>query len=116
MEINLSDDTSKTDKRNDVFSGFNKLQGGSGHTTLIGDSDRNTLMAGTGYTSIWGGAGNDKLVGKGDSSDKDGRTTFFFFAGDGRDVISNFTFLTPENRYDGINLSRRAGSSVKPVG
>ena len=49
------------------------------------------------------GAGNDKLIGKGDSADKDGSTTFFFFAGDGRDVISNFEFITPENRNVGID-------------
>ena len=111
VEINLTDGTGKLGKWDATFKGINKLQAGNGMSTLIGDDTRNTLIAGTGYTSMWGGAGNDKLIGKGNSTDKDGRTTFFFFAGDGRDVISDFTFLTPENRYDGIDDRINVGNS-----
>lgn len=111
VEINLADGTGKLGKWDATFKGINKLQAGNGMSTLIGDDTRNTLIAGTGYTSMWGGAGNDKLIGKGNSTDKDGRTTFFFFAGDGRDVISDFTFLTPENRYDGIDDRINVGDS-----
>ena len=67
-------------------------------STLIGDSNRNTLIAGNGYTSLRGGAGNDTLVGKGNSADKEGWTNFFFMAGDGRDVIKDFGFIMPDNR------------------
>lgn len=111
VEINLADGTGKLDMWDATFQGINKLQAGNGMSTLIGDDTRNTLIAGTGYTSMWGGAGNDKLIGKGNSADKDGRTTFFFFAGDGRDVISDFTFLTPNNRYDGIDDRINVGDS-----
>lgn len=111
VEINLADGTGKLGMWDATFSGINKLQAGDGMSTLIGDSSRNTLIAGNGYTSIWGGTGNDKLIGKGNSADKDGRTTFFFFAGDGHDVISDFTFLTPDNRYDGIDDRINVGDS-----
>lgn len=111
VEINLADGTGKLGMWDATFQGINKLQAGNGMSTLIGDDTRNTLIAGTGYTSMWGGAGNDKLIGKGNSADKDGRTTFFFFAGDGRDVISDFTFLTPDNRYDGIDDRINVGDS-----
>ena len=103
VNINLSDGTGKLGNWDATFSGFNKLQAGNGMSTLIGDSGRNTLIAGNGYTSIWGNAGNDTLIGKGGSADKFGKTTFFFLAGDGYDVISNFEFLTEENRYEGID-------------
>lgn len=111
VEINLADGTGKLGNWDVTFSGFNKLQAGNGMSTLIGDSGRNTLIAGTGYTSMWGGAGNDKLIGKGNSADKDGSTTFFFFAGNGRDVISDFTFLTHDNRYSGIADKINIGDS-----
>ena len=111
VEINLADGTGKIGTSDATFKGINKLQAGDGMSTLIGDDNINTLIAGTGYTSIWGGAGNDKLIGKGNSADKEGRTTFFFFAGDGHDVISDFTFLTPDNRYDGIDDKIDVGDS-----
>lgn len=111
VEINLADGTGKIGKWDATFKGINKLQAGNGMSTLIGDDNNNTLIAGNGYTSIWGGAGNDALIGRGNSVDKEGRTTFFFFAGDGRDVISDFTFLTPDNRYDGIDDRINVGDS-----
>ena len=63
--------------------------------------------------SLADGAGNDKLVGKGGSADKDSRTTFFFFAGDGRDVISNFEFITPESRNVGKDFRTLDASAVE---
>ena len=77
---------------------INKLQGGTGNSSLIGASNaNNTLVAGTGNTSMWGaGAGNDSLVGV--STDiKLGTTTFFYMKGDGRDSIENFEFRTYDN-------------------
>ena len=103
VNINLSDGTGKLGNWDATFSGFNKLQAGNGMSTLIGDSSRNTLIAGTGYTSMWGGAGNDTLIGEGGSADKEGSTTFFFLAGDGRDVITDFEFLNDQNRFDSID-------------
>ena len=102
IEINLADGTGKLGMWDATFSGINKLQAGDGMSTLIGDSGRNTLIAGNGYTSMWGGANNDTLIGKGGSSNKDGRTTFFFLAGDGHDVIYDFEFCAPDKRYSGI--------------
>ena len=101
LNINLNDGTGTLDKVNATFQGINKLQAGTGMATLIGSDNRDTLIAGDGYSSLWGGAGNDKLIGRASSTDKDGRTTFFFFAGDGHDVIYDFNFLTPQNYYSG---------------
>ena len=101
VEINLADGTGKLDKWDATFQGINKLQAGTGMATLIGSDNRDTLIAGDGYSSLWGGKGNDKLIGRASSTDKDGRTTFFFFAGDGHDVIYDFNFLTPQNYYSG---------------
>lgn len=101
LNINLDDGKGTLGSRNVSLEGINKVQAGDGFASLIGSNDKDTLIAGNVYTSIWGGAGNDKLVGKGNSAEKDGRTTFFFFAGDGHDTISDFGFITPENRYSG---------------
>lgn len=101
LNINLDDGTGTLGKVNATFQGINKLQAGTGMATLIGSDNRDTLIAGDGYSSLWGGKGNDKLIGRAGSTDKDGRTTFFFFAGDGHDVICDFNFLTPQNYYSG---------------
>ena len=83
------------------FYGINQIMAGDGNTTIIGSDANETLTAGNGYGSLWGAAGNDKLVGKADSATKNGRTSFFFFGGDGEDTVSNFEFLTRENRFSG---------------
>ena len=101
VSVNLAEGTGKLNNLNATFHGINKLQAGDGMSTLIGDSNRNTLIAGNGYTSLRGGAGNDTLVGKGNSDDKEGWTNFFFMAGDERDVIKDFGFITPDNRDSG---------------
>ncbi len=103
LNINLSNGTGKLGNLDATFQGFDKLQAGNGRSTLIGDYERNTLIAGTGDSSLWGDAGNDKLIGKGISHDKDGRTTFFFLEGDEHDFIYDFSFLTPENESKGID-------------
>ena len=85
------------------FKGINEVAAGSGQTTLIGAADENnTLIAGTGANSIWGGgASNDLLVGAAGNENKDDSTEFFFLAGDGKDTITNFEYVTP----DGYNTN-----------
>ena len=99
VEINLSDGTGTFGGDSVSFRGINKLQGGSGNNSLIGSAnENNTIVAGVGNTSMWGaGAGNDWLVGS-NSTVKSGATSFFFADGDGHDTITNFEFLTSENR------------------
>lgn len=72
------------------------IKGGAGLTTIIGSDKSDTILAGTGRSSVWGNRGNDLLIGN-NSADKSGRTEFFFFAGDGRDIIRDFDFLTEDN-------------------
>lgn len=97
--INLSDGTGTFGGDSVTFRGINKLQGGTGNNSLIGSADENnTIVAGAGQTSMWGaGAGNDWLVGS-TSTVKSGATSFFFADGDGHDTITNFEFLTSENK------------------
>ncbi len=42
------------------------------------------------------------MIGKSDSEDKDGSTTFFFLAGDEHDIIANFEFINEDNKYDDV--------------
>ncbi|MBR4384753.1 MAG: hypothetical protein IKP64_14505, partial [Selenomonadaceae bacterium] len=99
--VNLSDEPVVTDAGEKQFYGINYVAAGDGVSTLIGSSDNDTFIAGNGYGSLWGGAGDDNLIGKANSENKDGRTSFFFFAGDGNDTVSNFEFLTRENKISG---------------
>lgn len=95
--VNLSESIDNSNTSELMFEGITQVTAGGGYSSLIGSEANETLSAGTGNTSIWSGGGNDSMVGMGDSTDKKGRTTFFFLAGDGYDTIDNFTFLTPEN-------------------
>ena len=99
--VNLSDEPIVTDAGEKQFYGINSIAAGDGLSTLIGNAEKNTLVAGNGYGSLWGGAGDDNLIGKSDSADKNGMTSFFFFAGDGNDTVSNFEFITRENKTSG---------------
>ena len=79
-------------------SGINAVQLGEGESTVFGSAERETLAAGGGSATIWGSAGKDSMVGfTGNADDKNGSTTFGFIAGDGKDTISNFFFLTADN-------------------
>lgn len=102
VNVNLIQKKGSIGRSNVTFDGFNNLRAGDGRSTLIGSEDSDTIIAGNGFNSIWGARGNDILVGKGGSSDKDGSTTFFFLANDGRDTVSDFEFLTQENKNGGL--------------
>ena len=52
----------------DVFSGFENIEGGSANDTLTGDNNDNMLSGGSGNDSLTGGDGNDSLDG-GDGDD-----------------------------------------------
>ncbi|MBR1646191.1 MAG: hypothetical protein IJ685_05360 [Selenomonadaceae bacterium] len=100
--VNLTEEAVGTINGEDVyFYGINTVTAGDGLSTLMGSANNETLIAGNGYGSLWGSAGDDKLIGKAGSETKNGRTSFFFFAGDGNDTVSNFEFLTDENKFSG---------------
>ena len=100
------------------FGGITKLQGGSTTNTLIGSgATNNTIVAGIGGGSIWGGgASNDTLSGVGSSLEslKATSNTFFFMNGDGKDAITDFTFLKEDNvdTADKINVHTAAVTQV----
>lgn len=72
-------DTIKGDEGND------SLRGDAGDDSISGGSGADTIDAGLGRSTIDGGTGNDSLTG-GDLGD-----VFIFRAGDGIDVITNFS-------------------------
>ncbi len=80
------------------FRGISKLRLGNGESTVYGSSEvNNTIVAGLGASSVWGGgASDDTFIGR-QTSLKSGADTFFYVNGDGKDVISNFEFLTSDN-------------------
>ena len=110
--VNLNANTGTFAGEATFFNGINKLQGGSGEHTLIGNgADNNTIAAGSGNNSVWGGgASNDSLYGDSGDSTKSGSSSFFYMTGDGRDTINNFEFLTADNSSEGtadkINVLR----------
>ena len=56
--------------------------GVEGETSLVGNSQDNVISAGKGDSSLWGGTGgNDTLIGS------DGDDTFWYFYGNGNDVV-----------------------------
>ena len=108
--INLNAGTGTFSTETVSFKGINKIQGGSGENSLIGSADdRNTIIAGVGNTSIWGGGYSNDLMLGADASLKSGSTSFFFADGDGRDSISNFEFLTSENRQTADKIDTYGG-------
>ena len=76
---------------NDVFFNgtFTSVKGGSLTSRIAGDGTYNqSLVSGGGNTSLYGGDGdsNDTLVG---SSLENAKTTFFWFANSGNDLVTN---------------------------
>ena len=108
VEVNLNSNAGYVNGAAALFYGINKLQAGSGNSTLIGAAgEQNTLIAGAGNTSLWGGgASKDLLVGSADTN-KIGSSTFFFLSGDGKDTITAFNFAGENQDYtdDMINIS-----------
>jgi serralysin len=73
--------------RDQIFggTGHDKIKGGSWHDKLHGDEGADKLFGGGGNDYLSGGAGNDQLTGGG------GNDRFVFQAGDGSDLITDFT-------------------------
>lgn len=83
--------------------GDDKLFGRGGNDTLLGGAQNDKLNGGTGADYLEGGSGNDKLRGQAGSDRLDGGTgddvliggdgadTFVFAAGDGEDLLYDFT-------------------------
>ena len=65
--------------------GKDTLNGGDGADTLEGGKGNDILIGGNGNDSLWGGKGNDTLTGG------EGYDTFVFRAGEGSDVITDFS-------------------------
>ena len=65
--------------------GKDTLFGDAGNDSLVGGKGKDSLIGGDGEDSLWGGAGNDTLWGG------DGDDTFIFHAGEGKDVIADYT-------------------------
>lgn len=80
--------------------GTDFLQGGTGNDSLSGDADADTLNGGDGTDSLTGGSGGDTMTGGA------GVDTFFFAAGSGVDVITDF-----QDNIDKLNLASYAGAT-----
>lgn len=80
--------------------GLDFLQGGTGNDSLSGDADADTLNGGDGTDTLVGGSGGDTMTGG------TGVDTFFFAAGSGVDVITDF-----QDNVDKLNLSTYAGAT-----
>ena len=70
------------------------LSGGDGNDTLNGHASHDTLNGGDGEDNLRGGFGADLLIGGGGDNDRmfgdEGRDTFLFQAGFGRDIVMDF--------------------------
>ena len=65
--------------------GNDSIVGNAGNDRLYGQSGNDKLLGGKGKDSLWGGAGNDTLWGG------DGNDTFIYKAGEGKDMIFDYT-------------------------
>lgn len=85
LNINLAEGSGTIGAEIATFKGFDKFQAGNGYSTLIGNEENNTLIAGRGYSSLWGGSSvsDDLLIG-GNSEN-----TFFYCIGNGKDTIQS---------------------------
>ncbi|MEG5005301.1 hypothetical protein QUB17_16885 [Microcoleus sp. B5-C4] len=87
----------------DATSQKDYLCGGSGNDLIYGNEDADQLCGGDGSDTLYGGEGDDTLIGgigedwlRGDFGNDtlqggSGRDYFFLTAGEGRDVIADFT-------------------------
>ncbi|MBR7025873.1 MAG: hypothetical protein IKI08_07720, partial [Selenomonadaceae bacterium] len=91
-DLNITLNTDYAADTNFWINNIHSIKGGAGNTTIVGSDKNDTILAGSGEQNIYGGAGVDKMYGNTDA-DKN-VATFFYMAGDGRDSISNFDFMT----------------------
>ncbi|MDB5643874.1 MAG: Cadherin, partial [Hyphomicrobiales bacterium] len=87
--------------------GNDALTGGSGDDRLFGDAGADTINGGNGADRITGGTGADSLTGG------LGNDTFYFGAGFGQDVITDFSVAN--DNHDILELSRALFASVDDV-
>ncbi len=115
VEVNMNLDAGRLNGEDIFLYNINKLQAGNGDSTLIGKAgEKNTLLAGEGNGSMWSAAGRDLMVGN-TSDEKDGSTMFYFMAGDGRDTIEGFNYMSDANDYNADVISLPAGNIVTNV-
>ena len=115
VEVNLNLEAGRLNGEDVFLYNINKIQAGDGNSTLIGKfGENNTLLAGIGNTSMWGGAGRDLMLGN-TSDEKDGLTMFYFMAGDGRDTIDGFHYMTDANDYNADIISLPGDNIVTDV-
>ena len=117
-DLNVTMDTAYIDSKDYVpttmwVNGVYSIKGGAGNTTIIGSDKNDTILAGTGETSIYGGAGQDKMLGN-TSADKK-VATFYYMAGDGRDSIENFDFITDAQDTTADKIQLDDNSAVSEV-
>ena len=65
--------------------GADSIDGGAGNDKLTGEAGNDKLFGSTGNDSLFGGAGADTLTGG------EGKDVFIYGAGDGKDVITDYT-------------------------
>ncbi|WP_299960841.1 hypothetical protein [uncultured Roseobacter sp.] len=80
-----------------TYLGDDSLEGGDGNDTLDGGAGDDTLDGGAGDDTLDGGTGNDVLTGG------SGGDTFVFAAGDGQDVIEDFSVSEDVLQFKNIN-------------
>lgn len=99
--------------------GANLLSGSSYADNLFGYSGNDTLTAGLGDDSLFGGGGDDVLWGGGNSTQtENGDDTFTWAAGDGNDLIKDWSQSTLETdtlvfvdvASSDVSLSRTSGN------
>jgi hypothetical protein len=78
--------------------GNDELGGGTGNDTLVGGTGNDTLFGEDGDDLLNGGTGNDILLGM------TGADTFSFTAGDGSDIIADFTAGTDHIWFSATSL------------
>ena len=65
--------------------GNDSISGGAGNDRLYGEAGNDKLLGGAGVDTLYGGAGADTLTGG------DGKDIFVYSAGDGKDVVTDYT-------------------------
>ena len=88
----------------------NVIYAGAGYDALFGDAGNDSLFGGNGNDKLFGEAGNDTLVG-GSGNDilkgGDGVDVFYYYNGDGNDVITDYQ--------SGVDKIYLAGGTIDKV-